>query len=144
MKSTSLPIWIADSFRPARAILIGGMTELLLGLAIIRKLDITVVFGSDHFGAGQGELDTMTYNEKHHWVFPLVPTACAYAEPDGYFWKMPKSQIIDLHAQGDFGGHLNVRKVTKSKRRRLRGKSETQIFNFIFETKSYRNIIYTV
>ena len=39
-------------------------TELLLALDIIRKLDITVVFGGIHFRAGQGELGMMTYNEK--------------------------------------------------------------------------------
>ena len=61
------------------------MTELLLGLDIVRELDITVVFGSDHFRVGKGELEMMTYNEKHHWVLPLVPTACDYAKLGGYF-----------------------------------------------------------
>ena len=73
--------------------MIDGMTELLLGLDIARKLDITVVFGSDHFMDGQGELEMMTYNEKHHWVFHLVPTACAYTKLNDYFRKMQKEQI---------------------------------------------------
>ena len=53
-KSEAMSIWITDSFRPARVRLIGGTTELLLGLDIIRILDITVVFGSDHLRVGQG------------------------------------------------------------------------------------------
>ena len=98
MKSTVLPIWMTDSFRPVRARLVEGMKELLLGLDIIRKLDISVVFGRDHFRVGQGELEMMTYIEKHHWVFPLVPTACAYTKLNdcmymeilGIIWKCGK------------------------------------------------------
>ena len=93
VKSTVLPIWSTDSFRPARLRLIDGMTELLLRLDIVRKLDITVVFGSDHFRVGQGELEMMTYNEKHRWVCHLVPTACDYAKLNDYFWKMQNGQI---------------------------------------------------
>ena len=101
--STVLPIWATDSFKPARVRLVGGKTELLLGLDIIRKLDITVVFGSDHFSVGQGELEMVTYNGKHRWVFPLVPTAGAYAKQDEYFWKMQKARIIVLQVQGVLG-----------------------------------------
>ena len=90
MKSTALPIWATDSSRPAMVRLIDGMAELLLSLDIVMKLDITVVFGCDHFRAGKGELEMMTYNEKHHWVFPLVPTACAYTKLNDYFRKMQK------------------------------------------------------
>ena len=54
-RSTVLPIWITDSFRPAGAMLIDGMAELLLGLDTIRQLDITVVFGSSHFRVGKGD-----------------------------------------------------------------------------------------
>ena len=85
-----LPIWINDAFRPVRVRLIDGITELLLGLEIIRKLDIAVVFGGNHFRVGQGELKMMTYNEKNHWVFPLAPTACAYAKLNDYFWENAK------------------------------------------------------
>ena len=99
VKSTVLPIWITDSFRPAMVRLIDGMSELLLGLDIIRKLDITVVFDSDHFRVGQGELEMMTYNWKHHWVFPLVPTACAYAKLNDYFWKMQRGKLGFLKVQ---------------------------------------------
>ena len=53
--STVLPIWVTDSFKPVRARTIEGATELLLGLDIIGKLDITVEFGSDHFMDGQGD-----------------------------------------------------------------------------------------
>ena len=54
LQSTVLPIWITDSFRPTRVRLVEGKTELLLRLDIVKKLDITVVFGSDHFRVGQG------------------------------------------------------------------------------------------
>ena len=93
LKSTVVPIWITDTLRPVRARLIEGMAELLLGLDIVRKLDITVVFGRNHFRAGHGELEMMTYNEKNHWVFPLVPTACAYAKLNDYFWKMQRGKL---------------------------------------------------
>merc|ERR1712112_14123 len=124
VKSTVLPIWITDSFRPVRARLIDGVAEFLICLEIIRKLDITVVFGSNQFGAGQGESEMMTYNEKHHWVFPLVPTACAYTKLNDYFWEIKQEQIEVSQAQGDFGDHLEVRKVTKSKSHKLHGKVE--------------------
>ena len=101
---TVLPIWIEDSFKPAGARWIEGKEELLSGLDIVRKLDITVVFGIGHFMVGQGELEMMTYNGERHWVFPLVPTAFEYAKLDGYFWKMQKSQIVVLKAQAHFGG----------------------------------------
>ena len=65
-----------------------NQSDILLGLDIVKKLDITVVFGSDHFMAGQGKLAMMTYNEKHHWVFPLFPTACDYAKLDAYFGEL--------------------------------------------------------
>ena len=80
---------------------------------IVRELDITVDFGSDHFRAGQGEFETMTYNEKHHWVFPLVPTDCAYAKLSEYFGKMQKSQILALQAHGGFWGSFGSSKGNK-------------------------------
>ena len=40
--------------------MIEGKTELLLWLDIIKKLDIAVVFGGDHFRDGQGELEMVT------------------------------------------------------------------------------------
>ena len=91
-KSAVLPIWITYSFRPVRVRRIDGMTELLLCLDIIRKLDITVVFGRNQLRVRQGESEMVTYNGKHHWVFPLVPTACAYAKPNDYFRKMKQDQ----------------------------------------------------
>ena len=128
--STVIPICVLDTFKPVSARLIEGETELLLGLDIIRELDITVEFGSDHFRIGQVELEMMTYNGKHHWVFPLLPTDCAYAALGEYFGKLQKSQISALQAHGDFGCHLEVRKVTKSKSRRLESKMEIQNDNF--------------
>ena len=52
IQSTVLPIWITDSFRPARVRSIEEKTELLSGLDIVKKPDISVVFGSDHIRAG--------------------------------------------------------------------------------------------
>ena len=104
---------------------IEGKTELLFGLDIARKLGLTVVFGSDHFSVGQGELAMMTYNEEHPLVFHLVPTACAYAKQDEYFREMQKSANCGPASAGGFwGGHLDVRKLTKSKIRRVQGKWE--------------------
>ena len=103
MTSTVLPIWVTDSFKPARAGLIGGETDLLHGLDIVRKLDTRVRFGSNQFRIGRGELGMMTFNEKHHWVSDLVATACAYAKLDEYFGKLQKLQMAPLQAHGDFG-----------------------------------------
>ena len=110
------------SFKPATVRLIEGKTELLPGLDIVSKLYIGVEFGRNRFRAGRGELGMMTFNEKRHWVFPLVPTDWAYAKLDGYFGKLQKSEIEALQVQGDFGGHLEVRKVNKTKNRWLGGK----------------------
>ena len=66
----------------------------------------------------------MTYNGKYRWVIPLVPTACAYAKLNGYFWKMGQDLIVVLHVQGDFGYHLDVGQVAKCKSRKLQGKVE--------------------
>ena len=41
-----------------------------------------------------------------------------------------KAKIAALHAQGDFGGHFDVLKVTKSKIQRLQGKWKIQIGNY--------------
>ena len=94
--STVVPIWAEDSFKPAMVRLIEGKTELLSGLDIISKLDIGVEFGRRRFRVGRGELEMLTFNEKLHWVFPLVPTDCAYAKLDGYIGKLQKSEIEAL------------------------------------------------
>ena len=84
---------------------IEGKTELLFGLDIARKLGLTVVFGSDHFSVGQGELAMMTYNEEHPLVFHLVPTACAYAKQDEYFREMQKKRKLrPCKCRGILGG----------------------------------------
>ena len=102
------------------------MGELLLCLDIRRKLDIAVVFGSDQFRVGQGESEMMTYNEKHHWVIPLVPTACAYAKLDDYFWKIKVRTNRGFAGSRRFRDHLEVRKVTKSKSHKSQGKVENE------------------
>ena len=76
--STALPIWKNGSFKPLRIRLITGKAELLSGMNIVKKHDIAVCFGGDRFHVGQAEWEMVTFNEKHRWVFPLVPTACAY------------------------------------------------------------------
>ena len=103
MKSTLLPIWITDKFRPVRVRFIGRMAELLLWLDIIRGLDITVVCGSNHFRVGQGELEMMTYNDGNRCVLPLVPTACAYANLNDYFREMQKGKLRFCRRGGIFG-----------------------------------------
>ena len=70
------------------------------------------------------ELEMMTFSEKHRWVFHLAPTACSYSKLDGYFGKLRRSEIEVLQAQGDFGDHLEVRKVNKTKNQRLERKLE--------------------
>ena len=52
--STILPIWANVSFKPVRTRLITGITELLTGANIVKKLDIAVCFGSGRFHVGQG------------------------------------------------------------------------------------------
>ena len=82
---------------------------------VIRKLQLTVDFGSERFQVGQGEWEAMTFNDKHRWVFPLVPNACAYAKLERYFRKMQAREIEVLQTQGDFLESQEVRKVSKSK-----------------------------
>ena len=76
----------------------------------------------------------VTYNEKHHWVFPLVATACAYAKLGEYLGKLQKSQILALGAHGDFGDHLEVRQMTQSKSQGLESKMRKSK-TIIFDTK---------
>ena len=99
--------------------LIEGETELPLGLDIVRKRDIRVRFGSIQLMVGRGELEMMTFNEKHRLVFHLVPTACDYAKLGGYFGKLQKSQVEALQLQGDVGGHLGVREATKNQKSKV-------------------------
>ena len=102
LTSTVPPICVTDSFKPVGLDQYRG-AELLLCLDIVRGLDITAKFGIDHFRAGQGELDMVTYNEKHLRAFPLVPTSCSYSKLGEYFGELRKSQIAALQAHGDFG-----------------------------------------
>ena len=52
---------------------------------------------------GWAEWELMTFNEKRHRVFPLAPTACAYAKLNEYFAKLQNAKIAALQAQGAFG-----------------------------------------
>ena len=89
--AASIPIWANGTFKPARARLIRGKAELLSGMDIVRKLDVTVRFGGDQFKVGQSEWEmAMTFNENNHWVFPSVPTSCAYAKLNEYVGKLQK------------------------------------------------------
>ena len=60
---------------------------------VIRKLELTVGFGGNRFQVGQGEWEAMTFNDKHRWVFPLAPNACAYTKSEQYFRKC-KPEIL--------------------------------------------------
>ena len=91
-------------------------------MGIIKKLQLAVNFGGERFQVGQGEWEEMTFNDKHRWVFPLAPTACAYTKLDDYFRKMQKHQIEVLQTQGDFSETQDVRKVSKSKQNRERNR----------------------
>ena len=91
-------------------------------MGIIRKLRLAVDFGCERFQVGQGEWEGVTFNDKHHWVFPLVPNACAYAKLDDYFRKMQKNQVEVLQTQADFSEMQEVRKVSKSKQNRVRNR----------------------
>ena len=88
----------------------------------IRKLQLTVDFRSERFQVGQGEWEAMTFNDERHWVFPLVPNACAYAKLDDYFREMQNKQIEVLQTQWGFLGPQEVRKVSKSKQNRERNR----------------------
>ena len=103
MTSTVLPIWVADSFKPVRVRLIEEKTELLPGLDIIRTLDIGVEFGRKRFRVGRGELEMMAFNEKHHWVFHLPPTACDYAKLGDYFGKCENRKLRPSKRRGILG-----------------------------------------
>ena len=86
--STVLPIWANGTFRPVRVRLIRGKSELLSGMHIVKKPGVAVCFRGDRFKVGQVECDMVTFNENHHWVFPLAPTASAYTKLDEYFGKL--------------------------------------------------------
>ena len=65
-------------FKPARATLIRGKSELLLGMDIVKKLDSAANFGTNQFKVGQSEWVMMTFGENHRWVFPLVPDCLCF------------------------------------------------------------------
>ena len=73
MMGDLIPIWADGTSKPARVRLIRGKTELLPGMDIVRKLDITVPFGGDKFKVGQSEWGMVTFNEKHHLGISVTP-----------------------------------------------------------------------
>ena len=95
-----IPIWEGGAPKPASVRLIRGTTELLLWMGIVKKLDAVVNCGADQFGAGRSEWGMMTFNGKHRWVFPLVPTDCACAELNDYFGKFRGAEIEVLKSTG--------------------------------------------
>ena len=96
-------IWADGASIPAIVRLIRGKTELLRGMDIIKKLDITSNFGGNQRNADQSEWEMMTFNAKYHCVFSLVPTSCAYTKLNEYFGKLRGSKIESLQVQGDYG-----------------------------------------
>ena len=85
---TSIPIWENGTPMPARVMLILGIAGLLSGMDIINQVGSTVNFRSNQFKVGQSGWGMMTFNEKHHCVFPLVPTSCDYVKLNGYFGQL--------------------------------------------------------
>ena len=93
-------------------------------------------------GANDSKLDSGwgggAFIDKHRWVFPLVPTACAYTKLDEYFRKMQKHQIEVLQTQGDFSETQEVRKVSKSKQNRERNRME-KIYEYYFRFEKFNS-----
>ena len=89
---------------------------------IIKKLDLTVNFGSHQLNVGQSEWEMMTFNEKNHWVLPLVPTACAYAKLNEYFAKLRGLEIEVPQVHCDTVGNLSAQKVGWEKQQRMKSK----------------------
>ena len=128
--STGLPFFVTDSFKPARARLIEGETELLPGLDIVIELDIAVEYGIKRFMFGRAEVEMTTFNEKHHWVFPLVPTAGAYAKLDDYFGKCENRKLMSGMCRGGFRGPFGISESEQNRKSTFReemGKSEAII-----------------
>ena len=52
LMGAEIPIWEVGGFKPAPVSWIRGKAELLSGMAIVKKLDLTVNFGIDQFKVG--------------------------------------------------------------------------------------------
>jgi len=57
-----------------------------------------------------------TYNEKHHWVFPLSPTSCAYAKLNDYFSENAKGANRGFAGTGGFWGPFGSSESNKKKK----------------------------
>ena len=88
---------------------------------IIKKLRLVVDFGYEKFQVGQGEWKGVTFNDKHRWVFPLVPNACAYAKLDEYFRKL-QTETLRFCKHKEILESQEARKVSKSKQNRARNR----------------------
>ena len=95
-------------------------------MQIVKKLGAQVDFGRDQFKVGQGEWVIMTFNEKHHWVFPLTPTSFSYTKLNGRFGKLQKSEMEVLKMCGDFGANLAAREVIRTNKQWALSKMENQ------------------
>ena len=62
----------------------------------------------------------MTFNEKHHWVFPLVPTACACAKLDEYFGKIAECKNYGHAGAGRFRGPFGSEKGYQNQKSKIR------------------------
>ena len=131
--STVLTIWVNGAFRPVRFRLLLGKAELLSGMHIVKKLGAQLCFGIDRFKVGHCECEMMAFNEKHHWVFPLAPTACDYSKFDEYLGKLREAEIDVTQTQGDLGGNLAVRKVSETKSKIVEQNGEIRSDNFGYE-----------
>ena len=115
-------IRVVGTYKQARVMLIRGKSELLLGMDIVKKLDLTVNSGRNQFKVGKSECGMMTFDEKHHLVLPLVPTACDYAKLNGYIGELRDAKIEVLQAHGDFCENLSVREVPRPNQQRTQSK----------------------
>ena len=86
-------IWANGAFKPALFRLIRGISELICGMDITRKLDSAVNFGGINSMFGRVNGWVMPFSEKRHCAFPLVRTVCAYDKLNEYFGKLRSSEI---------------------------------------------------
>ena len=65
----------------------------------------------------------MTLNNKHRWVFPLDPNACAYANLDGYFFgKYKPERFRSFNHRAALLESQEERKVSKPKQNSARNR----------------------
>ena len=72
----------------------------------------------------------VTFNEKHHWAFPLVPSSCDYAKLGEYFGKLRNAEIEAMQMRAiseNIRGRAKSRKA-KSKANGQNGEFKSDCF----------------